>query len=90
MRNKKSRQRGKQMSTFLNPKKCKATGKTSFDTEKMASQSMMRMWSHDPKADIFDLHVYICPDCNKFHIGHKSYYEQAKANGTQRVSSNIS
>lgn len=72
----KRKARGQQVSAFLNPKKCKTTGKTQYATEKAANSGMMRMWSHDPKLDIKDVHVYQCPDCNGYHIGHKSYYQK--------------
>ena len=86
MKNKRRKQRDNSMSAFLNPKKCQSTGKTSFQTEDRASRAMMRMWSHDPQADIFDLHTYQCPECHFWHIGHKSYYEQAKKNDTVSIS----
>jgi hypothetical protein len=73
-----------------NPKKCKKTGKTQFNDEKKASFAMMRMWSHDPSVNIYDMHTYVCPDCLKWHIGHISYYEKSKAkNGTTGISSNL-
>lgn len=64
------------------PKKCLTTNKTKFPNEKQAGRAMMRIWSHDPSADIHDLHTYICPDCGSWHIGHISYYQQAQKNNT--------
>lgn len=60
-------------------KKCHKTHKTKFRTEKDASRAIMRIWSHDPSADIFDLHFYKCDACGFLHVGHKSYYEKARA-----------
>ena len=76
MKNKKRKQRKAKLSAFLNPKKCKKTRKTQYANEKLAGQALMRIWSHDPKADINDLHVYKCPDCAGWHIGHKRYYQE--------------
>ena len=55
--------------------KCYATKKSMFETEADALRVKMRIWSHDTKADIRDLHAYVCPECAKWHIGHRSYYE---------------
>lgn len=41
---------------------------------------MMRIWSHDTSANIYDLHTYVCPDCKSWHVGHKSYYEKTIQN----------
>lgn len=61
-------------------KKCKATKKTSFSDEKKANRAMFRIWSHDSSADIYDLHVYPCPDSNPphWHVGHKSYFQKTQ------------
>jgi len=57
--------------------KCRITGKTRYPNKKMAGYGLRYMWSHDPHADMLDLHIYECkPGCNGFHIGHKSYYEE--------------
>jgi hypothetical protein len=65
------------MKRLPTPKKCRTTHKTKFKTEKTAAKAMMRIWAHDPSADIYDLHTYICPDCGGWHVGHKSYYQQS-------------
>jgi len=65
------------MSKRKHPKICPVTKKTMFKTEEMANRIKMRIWSHDPSADITDLHVYTCKYCEKFHIGHLSYYKMA-------------
>lgn len=57
--------------------KCRSTGKSILPTEKDASRVMMRIWSHDTKADIRDLHTYKCDHCGGWHVGHRSYYEMA-------------
>lgn len=62
--------------------KCKKTRKTSFPNEKKASRAMMRIWSHDPSANIYDLHTYRCDHCSGFHVGHKSYYEKSRIHET--------
>lgn len=76
---------------FLSPKKCRMTHKTILSNEKEASRVLMRIWGHDPKADINDLHTYLCPDCGGWHVGHKSYYQQklARENGTAGIQSNL-
>ena len=61
---------------FPAPKKCPVTRKTMFKKEEWANRAKMRIWSHDPSANIMDLHTYLCPDCGQYHIGHKSYYEK--------------
>lgn len=71
-------------SRFKKNKKCSKTGKSKFPTESVALKTMFRIWSHDTKADIYDLHAYICPDCGSWHVGHKSYY--AKELAKQRPS----
>ena len=59
----------------MSRKKCPATGKTMIKTEKEAERIRFRIWSHDSKADIYDMHVYVCPKCRHYHVGHKSKYE---------------
>jgi hypothetical protein len=68
-------------------KKCKATNKTKFKTERLAGKAMMRIWAHDTSANIYDLHTYICPSCGDWHIGHISYYrmELAKKENTNET-----
>jgi len=62
---------------FRKPKKCKATGKSKFSSERDAGRAMMRIWSHDTSADIHDLHTYICESCGSWHVGHISYYQES-------------
>lgn len=71
--------------TFKKPKKCPKTGKSMFHQEQSAARAMFRIWSHDSKSDIYDLHTYVCEFCDHWHVGHKSYYakELAKVQGTQ-------
>jgi len=64
---------------FKKPKKCFTTGKSKLPTENAALKTMFRIWSHDTKADIHDLHVYVCPDCGSWHVGHISYYQKELA-----------
>lgn len=73
---------------FLKPKKCSVTKKTIYHTEKDAGRGMMRIWSHDTTADIFDLHIYGCSHCGGWHVGHKSYYEKALAKNPIEVQPN--
>lgn len=61
---------------FLKPKICSLTGKTIFLNEQDAGRAMMRVWSHDTSADIYDLHTYQCG--NHWHFGHRSYYEKVR------------
>jgi hypothetical protein len=58
-------------------RKCPTQHKTMFPTEQDAGRAMMRIWSHDPSANIYDLHTYKCPDCGTYHIGHISYYKKS-------------
>ena len=57
-------------------KKCKSTGKTKYRSEKEANTALIRWWSMGEHIDIYDMHPYVCPDCGKYHYGHKSYYEK--------------
>ena len=63
-------------------RKCPQTGKTKFKTQKLADRTKMRIWSRDPSADITDLHSYVCPHCNEWHVGHISYYEKSLENSS--------
>jgi hypothetical protein len=67
---------------FLNPKKCKQTGKTIFKKQSQASYAMMRTISHTT-TDMFDLHTYLCPSCSNWHFGHKSYFEKSLAKNNE-------
>lgn len=64
---------------FKKNKKCPKTGKSKFHTEQEAGRTMMRIWSHDTSADIYDLHTYQCEFCKSWHVGHKSYYAKELA-----------
>lgn len=55
--------------------KCSRTGKSKFKSKKRADNAKMYIWSHDPQADLLDLHSYLCEYCGNWHVGHKSYYE---------------
>lgn len=62
-------------------RKCPAQGKTIFNTQEQARYAMMRVISHDPHTNMFDLHTYPCPHKvdgkEHFHFGHVSYYEKS-------------
>lgn len=58
-----------------NPRKCRTTRKTMFNNQYQASRAMMRVISHDPSAEMFNLHTYVCPDCGKWHFGNKKWFE---------------
>lgn len=60
------------------PKKCKVTHKTMYKKQSQASRAMMRVISHDPHADMLDLHTYSCEHCGHFHFGHKKWFEMQK------------
>lgn len=60
--------------------RCRKTGKAMYSTEGGALAGMRYIWSHDPKTSLDDLHVYVCPDCKHYHVGHRSYYAQAIKN----------
>jgi hypothetical protein len=62
------------------PKKCPKTGKTKFSKGKDASRVMMRTWSHDTSMNIYEYHVYLCPDCKSYHFGNKKHYEKSIQN----------
>jgi hypothetical protein len=55
---------------------CWSTGKTQYPNQAAARIAMMRVISHDPHANMFDLHTYICPYCSKWHFGHKIYFKK--------------
>ena len=73
-----------------NPKKCSHTRKTIYPNEDLAHRGLMYIWSHDPSADITDMHVYLCPhfpaDTSHWHIGHKSYFQKSQ----ERIHENFS
>ncbi len=56
--------------------RCPVQKKAMYDTYDQASYAMRRAWSHDPHIDMMDIHVYECPNCSKWHFGHKSYYKK--------------
>ena len=64
------------ISRLLKPKKCRVTHKTMFNKQSQAQKAMMRVISHDPGADMFNLHTYLCPDCKKWHFGNRKWFEQ--------------
>ena len=66
--------------------KCPTTKKSMFSSEKEAGRAMMRVWSHDPSADIKDLHTYLCSDCKSYHFGHISYFQMSLAKVDVRIS----
>ena len=68
-------------------KKCPKTFKTMYNTERQAGTAMMHVISHDPHANMFDLHVYLCPDCGKWHFGHQKWFvaSQQKSNTVSTV-----
>jgi len=75
----------------IKPKpRCKQTKKAIFRDEKSAGKAMMRIWSHDTSANIYDLHTYVCEFCKGWHIGHKSYYEKAQMKKVDTVSVGVS
>jgi hypothetical protein len=53
-------------------------GKHRFSDEHHAGRVLVRLWGKDASLEIGDLHVYPCPRCGKFHIGHVEYYEEVK------------
>lgn len=61
-------------------RKCRKTGKTMFSQQRQAQIAMGRVISHTT-TNMFDLHTYLCPDCQKWHFGHKSYYERSLQQG---------
>lgn len=52
--------------------------KKRYGTLKNAERGRMNLWGADPHADLGDLHVYKCPDCGFYHVGHKSKYRGDK------------
>lgn len=48
--------------------------KKKYNTENEAYRALMNLWGADPTVDLSDMHVYVCPMCNKFHVGHISKY----------------
>lgn len=68
--------------------KCPATGKSKYKSQERADRAKMYIWSHDPSADIGDLHSYICEHCGCWHVGHKSYYEKKLKDENSRSKEN--
>lgn len=62
--------------------------KKRYGNEKNAKRGRMNLWGADPKANLEDLHVYKCPECGFYHVGHKSkyldYLEKGKRNESQQ------
>jgi len=59
-------------------RKCLPCGKTIYNKQEHARYAMMRVISHDPNTDMFDLHTYECPhNKGKYHFGHLSYFEKS-------------
>lgn len=50
--------------------------KKKYGTLKNAERGRMNLWGADPRVELSDLHVYSCPICGYFHVGHKSKYER--------------
>lgn len=69
-------------------KKCPVTRKTMFNKQSQAQYAMMRTISHDPNADMFNLHTYVCPDCGKWHFGNRKWFEMQKV-GDNIVSATV-
>lgn len=55
-------------------KKCDTDGfgklKTKYARRIDAEKAMTFIWGNDSSIAIGDLHVYVCPKCGKFHVGH--------------------
>ena len=71
-------------------KKCPQTRKTMFNQQSQAQFAMMRTISHDPHADMFDLHTYKCEHCGKWHFGHRKWYKPTEISITDSVSIGVS
>jgi len=54
----------------------KCQDKKKYGTVRNAERGRMNVWGSDPTADLSDLHVYKCPECGFWHVGHKSKYEK--------------
>lgn len=65
-------------------RKCPHCHKTRFDTREQARYAMMRTISHDPHADMFDLHTYPCEHSGGWHFGHKKYFNNAMSIGADQ------
>jgi hypothetical protein len=44
--------------------------KTKYYTDQDAQRALVFIWQNDPNVRINDLHIYICPRCSHFHVGH--------------------
>jgi hypothetical protein len=49
---------------------CKPSGKVKCTTEEKANKLKMWIYSRDPSAVFGSLHVYLCPWCKSYHVGH--------------------
>ncbi len=54
--------------------------KKRYKTEKEANRGRTNLWGADPRADLNDLHVYECPKCGYWHVGHRSKYKKVNKN----------
>lgn len=52
--------------------------KKKYGTEDNAKRGRMNLWGADPRADLSDLHIYKCPVCEYWHVGHISKYNKWK------------
>lgn len=52
---------------------CKATGHKIYTTQAKADYALQSLKSFG-KGNVSDLHVWECPECGKYHVGHFSSY----------------
>lgn len=53
-------------------------GKTRYKTFKEAEKGLLFIFSRDD-VRVGELHVYKCPKCQGYHVGHQKYYEEKQA-----------
>lgn len=54
--------------------KCPVSGKSQFANQADADRALAWIASHDPHATVKRMHSYLCPNCSKWHVGHKPHY----------------
>lgn len=59
---------------------CPTSGKECFDSRYLAQKAMSRLDKKSSKRG----HVYLCPDCGKFHISHYSYSQGKDINSKRK------
>lgn len=52
-------------------KRCKVGHKKKYKTKQSASNALLKLWLNRPELGMLEMHVYKCPNCGYWHVGHK-------------------